>query len=158
MSISKLSRILYNMDITSYNMFLIPLIVIVAAQATKFLLYTVRHGLNFNYLFSPGHMPSAHSAFVAALVTCVGYYDGTHSASFAVAVAFATIVMYDAVRIRMQIGDQGKFLNRLVRELPTINKSHYPHLKERVGHYTREVVVGVIFGIGLSFTLIYLFA
>ncbi len=137
-------------------MFLIPIVVIVAAQSTKFLLYTVRHGLNWNYLFSPGHMPSAHSAFVTALVVTVGYYDGTHSAAFAVAVAFATIVMYDAVRIRMQIGDQGKLFNRLVKELPAIDKSHYPRLKERVGHYTREVIAGVIFGTALSFAIIFL--
>ncbi len=143
------------MNIFDYNMFLIPLVVIVSAQAVKFARHTYRHGLNWSYLLSPGHMPSAHSAFVSSLVVTVGYYDGTRSAAFAVAVAFATIVMYDAVRIRMQIGDQGKFLNQLVRELPNIDKTKFPRLKERVGHYTREVVAGAIFGIVLSFILIF---
>ncbi|HHH12291.1 MAG TPA: divergent PAP2 family protein [Candidatus Moranbacteria bacterium] len=142
------------MNIFDYNMFLIPLAVIVSAQSVKFLIFTAKHGLNWNYLLSPGHMPSAHSAFVASLVTTVGYYDGTKSPAFAVAVAFATIVIYDAMRIRMHIGDQGKFLNQLVRELPDIDKSKFPRLKERVGHYSREVIAGVIFGIASSALLI----
>ncbi len=144
------------MTITTYAMFLIPLIVIVCAQSVKFIRFSLRHGIDWNYLFAPGHMPSAHSAFVAALVTTIGYYDGISTGAFAVAVGFATIVMYDAMRIRMQIGEQGKFLNELVRELDEIDRRKFPHLKERVGHYGREVLAGVIFGCILSFVLIIL--
>ncbi len=134
--------------------FIIPLIVLIAAQAVKFLRFSLRHGINWDYLFTPGHMPSAHSALVAALVTTVGHYDGVNSGTFAVAVGFATIVIYDAMRIRMQIGEQGKFLNELVRELDDIDPAKFPRLKERVGHYGREVLAGVLFGAALSAILI----
>ncbi len=144
------------MELTSYAMFIIPLIVIILAQTTKFIRFSMRHGIDWNYLFTPGHMPSAHSAFVAALIVTVGYYDGVDTGAFAVAVGFATIVIYDAMRIRMQIGEQGKFLNELVRELDKIDRSKFPHLKERVGHYGREVLAGVIFGAGMAYTLIIL--
>ncbi len=142
------------MTLSAYAMFIIPLIVIICAQSVKFIRFSLRHGIDWNYLFAPGHMPSAHSAFVAALATTIGYYDGVSTGAFAVAVGFATIVIYDAMRIRMQIGEQGKFLNELVRELDKIDRSKFPHLKERVGHYGREVLAGVIFGCTLSFMLI----
>ncbi len=142
------------MTVTSYAMFVIPLIVIVAAQSVKLIRFSIRHGIDWNYLFTPGHMPSAHSAFVAALVTTIGYYDGVDTGAFAMSIGFATIVIYDAMRIRMQIGEQGKFLNELVRELDEIDRSKFPHLKERVGHYGREVLAGIIFGVGLTYILI----
>ncbi len=136
--------------LTSYAMFLIPLCALIAAQTVKFIRFSLRHGIHWDYLFTPGHMPSAHSAFVASLVTTVGYYNGIDSGAFAVAVGFATIVIYDAMRIRMHIGAQGKFLNELVRELDSIDPSKFPHLKERVGHYGREVLAGVLFGMFIS--------
>lgn len=142
------------MSLTSYAMFVIPMIVIIAAQSVKFLRFSLRHGIDWNYLFAPGHMPSAHSAFVTALVTTIGYYEGVDTGAFAVAVGFATIVIYDAMRIRMQIGEQGKFLNELVRELDKIDRSKFPRLKERVGHYGREVLAGIVFGAGLASALI----
>jgi acid phosphatase family membrane protein YuiD len=142
--------------LTSYAMFVIPMIVIVAAQSIKFARFSMRHGIDWNYLFTPGHMPSAHSAFVSALVTTIGYYEGVDTGAFAVAVGFATIVMYDAMRIRMQIGEQGKFLNELVRELDKIDRAKFPRLKERVGHYGREVLAGVVFGASVAYILILL--
>lgn len=144
------------MAITSYAMFLIPIIVIIAAQVVKLIRFSLRHGVDWNYLFTPGHMPSAHSAFVAALVTTIGHYEGVDTGAFAIAVGFATIVMYDAMRIRMQIGEQGKFLNELVRELDKIDRNKFPHLKERVGHYGREVLAGVIFGVGTAYAMIFI--
>ena len=39
--------------ILPYKMFIIPFIVIVIAQMIKFMRYTVRHGLNWDYLFAP---------------------------------------------------------------------------------------------------------
>lgn len=144
--------------ITSYAMFIIPMIVIVAAQSIKFFRFSIRHGIDWNYLFTPGHMPSAHSAFVAALVTTIGYYEGVDTGAFAVSVGFATIVMYDAMRIRMQIGEQGKFLNELVREIDKLDRSKFPRLKERVGHYGREVLAGVVFGAGMAYVLMLLLA
>ena len=139
-------------------MILIPIATLVAAQAIKFLRFSLRHGVDWNYLFTPGHMPSAHSAFVTALATTIGVYDGIHTGAFAVAVGFAIIVIYDALRVRMQIGEQGRFLNELVRELDDIDRSKFPRLKEHVGHYGSEVVAGILFGFAMSGTLIALLA
>lgn len=140
--------------IHAYAVFLIPIIVIVIAQTIKFVRYSLMHGVDWNYLLSPGHMPSAHAAFVTALVVTIGYYDSTSSSAFAVAMGFAVIVIYDAVRIRMHIGDQGKYFNMLVSQLKDIDQSQFPRLKERVGHYTSEVVAGIVVGALLAALLI----
>lgn len=100
-----------------------------------------------------GHMPSAHTAFVTSLITSVALFDddGIRSGGFAVAVVLTILVIDDAVRLRMYMGDQGRYLNMLIRQL-NINEEQFPRLKERMGHKVREVIVGGI--LGILFTLI----
>lgn len=135
-----------------WAVFLIPIIVGVITQALKFIMYSLKHGWNPSYALTHGHMPSAHTAFIISLVTSVGWYEGMGSGSFAVAIILAIIVVDDAVRLRMYMGDQGRYLNMLIRQLP-IDKDKFPRLKERIGHRLSEVIVGGIFGFILSILL-----
>ncbi len=140
-------------------MFLIPIIVMGVAQIMKFGRYTFKHGLDWEYMFSPGHFPSAHSAFVTSLLVCIGYYDSVTSPAFAVAAAFAMLTIYDAMRVRVNIGIQGRVINTLVEkldDLDEIDKKMFPHLKERVGHYASEVAGGITVGIVVTFLFIWL--
>lgn len=139
----------------AHKLYLVPIIVLAAAQAIKFLRFTIRHGFNADYMFAPGHFPSAHSAFVTSLVVILAYYHGVESPAFAVAAAFALITIYDAMRVRVNIGLQGKALNMLVAQLDDIDKAQFPKLKERVGHYANEVAGGVALGILLTLLIIY---
>ena len=139
--------------ISSYAVFLIPIIVGVFVQAIKFIIYSLKHGWNFRYAFTHGHMPSAHTAFAISLITSVGYFEGVHTGSFAVAFALAFIIIDDAARIRMYIGDQGRYLNMLVQQLD-VDEKKFPRLKERMGHRTSEVIVGGILRFVLTFVLI----
>jgi acid phosphatase family membrane protein YuiD len=151
-----LKKICYNriMDnLNAYNVFIIPIIVGVVVQVTKFILYGFKHGWDIRYLMTHGHMPSAHTAFMVALVTSVGYYEGLDSGAFALAIALGIIVIDDAVRLRMILGDQGRYLNMLVQQL-NISEKQYPRLKERVGHRLSEVIVGGIYGLILTIFLI----
>ncbi len=143
--------------IIAYKLFLVPIIVLAAAQGIKFARFTLKHGLNWDYAFAPGHFPSAHSAFVTSLVVIVGYYHGVESPSFAVATAFAVITIYDAMRVRINIGLQGKAINKLVAQLDDIeHKEDFPKLKERVGHYANEVAGGIAVGILITFCSIWI--
>ena len=139
-------------EIRDYNMVLIPLAVGIFVQILKFVLYTAKHGLKWEYIFTHGHMPSAHTAFVISAVTSVGYYAGTTSGAFAIAVLFAVIIIDDALRLRMYLGDQGRYLNMLISELP-VDKRKFPRLKERVGHRLSEVIIGGFIGFALSLAL-----
>lgn len=134
---------------------LVPLVVGMITQITKFIIYTIRHGLNWNYFLTHGHMPSMHSALVTSLVIVVGYMEGVSTAIFSFAVVFAVIILDDAVRVRMHLGDQGRYLNMMIETL-NLDKEKYPRLKERMGHRWSEVSVGVIYGALQTFLFLYL--
>jgi acid phosphatase family membrane protein YuiD len=122
-------------------------------QLVKFTLYSFRHGLQWNYLMTHGHMPSTHSAFAVAMLISVMHLNGIDSGIFAVALAVAVIIIDDALRLRMYLGDQGRYLNMMIQTLD-LNPQKYPRLKERVGHRTSEVIVGLIFGALLAWIFI----
>lgn len=140
-------------NIHEYNIFIVPVLVGCIVQATKFIVYCLKHGWDIRYAMTHGHMPSAHTGFIMALVTSVGYYEGLSSGAFAIAVAFAVIVIDDAVRLRVILGDQGRYLNSLIRMLD-IDEKRFPRLKERVGHRVSEVIIGGVYGFLLTIILI----
>lgn len=135
-----------------YYIFLIPVAVGVVVQAIKFIVFSLKHGWDINYAMTHGHMPSAHTGFIVSLVTSVGYYNGLTSGAFAVAMALAVIVIDDAARLRMYMGDQGRYLNMLIRQL-NVSEEQFPRLQERVGHRVSEVIVGGILGFILTIAL-----
>jgi len=143
--------------ILSLRVFLIPVGVGFLVQMTKFVVYCTKHGWNIRYAMTHGHMPSAHTGFIMALITSVGYYEGITSGAFAVAMALTVIVIDDAVRLRAYMGDQGRYLNMLIRQL-NVNEEQFPRLKERMGHRLSEVIIGGIYGVVLTFIFIKIFA
>ena len=67
----------------------------------------------------------------------------------AVAAALAIIVMYDALGVRRQAGEQAKVLNEMIEVFEKMGKDITPEdrLKEFVGHTPFQVFVGAIIGI-----------
>ncbi|MDO4244400.1 MAG: divergent PAP2 family protein [Deinococcus sp.] len=96
-----------------------------------------------------GGMPSSHSAMVAALSTGVGLTEGWNTPVFAVAAAFAMIVMYDATGVRHSSGVQAKLLNELVDELRAVVREGFAPkpLKVLLGHTYLEVLIGSLIGV-----------
>jgi len=139
-------------NISSYNIIIIPIAVGFFTQFLKFFLFSMKNGLKWEYIFTHGHMPSAHTSFVIATLTSIGYYEGTGNGVFALAFIFAFIIIDDALRLRMYLGDQGRYLNMLVEQL-AIDKKKFPRLKERIGHRVNEVIIGGILGFGLTIIL-----
>lgn len=137
------------LDISKYYVFIIPLIVGGVVHLIKFITYLLRHDYNWKLAvehgLTYGHMPSSHTGFAISLVTSVGYYEGIGTGSFAVAVALAIIVIDDAIRFRIQMGDQARYMNIITKKLE-LDPKEFPRLKERVGHKKIEVVVGAILG------------
>ncbi|MEK9151730.1 MAG: divergent PAP2 family protein [Patescibacteria group bacterium] len=142
-----------------YLVFLIPITVGIITQIIKFALFTLKHGWQPEYIFTHGHMPSMHTAFAVSVMVSVGYFEGLHSGSFAVSVLLSFLIIDDALRIRMILGDQGRYFNMLVEQLRgTIDEAKFPRLKERIGHRVSEVVGGAIVGLVLTLLFIYLFS
>src|SRR5665213_1724922 len=95
-----------------------PVVAWTIAQTAKVIIYSVRQRrLNLRVLAVTGGMPSSHSAIVMAMTTAVGKYAGVTSASFAIALIFSFVVMYDAAGLRRAAGRQAAVLNRLVEDL-----------------------------------------
>ena len=81
-----------------------------------------------------------------------------HSTLFALAVVIAVIVMYDAMGVRYETGEQAKILNHMLREWMDQNSESMPFLrdtklKEMVGHTPIEVVSGAALGILLGYVM-----
>ncbi|MGB3985359.1 MAG: divergent PAP2 family protein, partial [Limnochordia bacterium] len=67
------------------------------AQLTKTIIFAIKERrLDFRRLVGTGGMPSSHTTFVTALATGVGLVEGFDTPIFALAAAFALVVMYDA--------------------------------------------------------------
>lgn len=143
-------------DISKYYILILPILVGTIIWVIKFLVFYVRHDFNWAYSVEHGttygHMPSAHTGFMTSLLTSVGYYAGIDSGAFTVAAALAIIVIDDALRLRIYMGDQGRRLNFIIEQLH-IDQKDFPRLKERVGHRKSEVIVGAFLGFILTFFL-----
>ena len=128
-----------------------------SAQLIKTIIYSIRNKhVDLPMLFHTGGMPSSHSASVVAMSTSIGLIDGFDSIQFALAFCLSSVVMYDSAGVRRSAGKQAEVLNTIVEEL--FSKSHKiskSKLRELLGHSPKEVLVGAIFGIGVSFALRY---
>jgi acid phosphatase family membrane protein YuiD len=126
---------------------LAPVVAWGIAQAAKVILTSVRQRrLNLRVLAETGGMPSSHAAIVMGLTTAVGKYAGVSSASFAIALIFSFVVMYDAAGLRRAAGRQAAILNRLVEDLMHMRGVQEQRLRELLGHTPFEVVIGGLLG------------
>lgn len=123
------------------------------AQILKTIINFVLMGkLNVERMWGAGGMPSAHSATVCSLVIAAARFEGVHSTIFALSAILAVIVMYDAMGVRRETGEQAKILNRLLTDWLDEESKRTPilgdkKLKEMVGHTPFEVLGGAIVGI-----------
>ena len=134
---------------TGYEVLITGMLSAFLAQVIKFFIFTIktRH-INFKIFTTTGGMPRSHSAGVVGLSTSVGLISGFESVSFAIALGFALVTMYDAAGVRRAAGKTAACLNRMMDDF-------YHHdvqaiggkLKELLGHTPFEVIMGAIFGV-----------
>ena len=99
--------------------------------------------IRFGIIFETGGMPSSHSALITGAASGVGYELGFDSSIFALSVAIALIVMYDASGVRKSAGIQAAEINNLSKKLDPQSELF---LKETLGHTKIEVLVGSFLG------------
>ena len=99
--------------------------------------------IRFRIMFETGGMPSSHSALITGATSGMGYELGFDSPIFALAVAVALIVMYDASGVRKSAGVQAAEINKLSKKLDPQSEVI---LKETLGHTKIEVMVGSFLG------------
>lgn len=120
----------------------------IAAQSIKFAWhYKKTREMDFGFFVSTGGMPSAHSAMVSALATSIALRVGVGSPLFAVTLAFAIVVMFDAQSVRRAAGQQARILNQIVAELFKEHHLSTQKLAEFLGHTRTEVFAGMLLGV-----------
>ncbi len=112
--------------------------------------YLQTHKWNWALFFNAGGMPSSHSALVVGTAHAIGLYSGFDTPAFALAVAIAMVVIYDATGIRRQAGLQAKKINILVDQFLQGNPVSDKELREVLGHTPLEVLAGIILGLAMA--------
>lgn len=105
---------------------------------------------NWALFFAAGGMPSSHSCLVTSTAMAVGLHFGFDNPLFAVTVALALVVVYDATGVRRQAGMQARKINVLVEELLKGHPINEQQLREVIGHTPLEALGGVLLGLAVA--------
>lgn len=115
------------------------------AQGLKIILTLITEKrFDASRIVGTGGMPSSHSSFTMALSFSIGKYFGFSSPSFATALVFSLVTMYDAQGIRRAAGKHAEILNDMIRHHKIPDQEQ---LKELLGHTPLEVLAGALLGI-----------
>lgn len=114
------------------------------------IMFILYRRLNWHLWVSSGGMPSSHSALVTSVTLSIGLFYGFDSPLFALAVAVAMIVVYDAAGVRREAGRHAEKINQVIQELLSGHPISEQQLKEVIGHTPAQVIVGVILGLGVA--------
>jgi acid phosphatase family membrane protein YuiD len=140
--------------------FVYPIISFCLAQGTKILIKALnKKKLVWRDLVAYSDMPSGHTATVVSLSTIMFLSQGLRSPEFALAFVFMMIVITDAIGLRNYLGQHGKTLNVLVKDLKEDDylDNSYPKQLERIGHTPMQVLIGAVLGFLVSFIGFFLF-
>jgi uncharacterized protein len=129
-----------------------------AAQVAKVFTKRATAGVwDVSALADSGGMPSSHSALAVAVTAAAGRTLGLASATFAVALCYALVVMYDAAGVRRHAGKQAEVLNVLLTDVVSALAVEHPvasrRLKEVLGHTPRQVAAGAVLGLAVGLLL-----
>lgn len=140
--------------LSTYKLFAIPIIIIIASQLLKLIIEAIGGNFSWKNFDKYGGMPSSHTAFVASLVTVIGFSQGLNSAIFAMAFVLAALTIRDAMGLRRYLSNHSKVINLLIKKLPDKDENEFPHIEERLGHTPAQVVGGMVFGVVMSLVLL----
>jgi len=105
---------------------------------------------DFRLFIGSGGMPSSHASGAACLATSVGLECGFSSVYFALAFAFAIVVMFDAQGVRRSTGKQASILNMIMDDIYWQGKIQGIRLRELIGHTPVEVIIGMLLGVMIA--------
>ena len=121
------------------------------AQAIKVVTGAIsQKKFDFRWFLGTGGMPSSHVAGASCLAAAMGFEYGFNSPYFALAAAFAIVVMFDAQGVRRATGRQARILNKITEDIYWKGKVPEGRLRELVGHTPVEVIAGFILGVSIA--------
>ena len=102
---------------------------------------------NWALLLRAGGMPSSHSALVTGISYATGLFGGFDQPVFAISVALAMVVVYDATGIRRQAGKHAALINAMINDLASGHPLKEEQLREVLGHTPMQALAGAILGL-----------
>ncbi len=118
------------------------------AQTLKVTIGVIRQKrFDFRWFVGTGGMPSSHTAGASCLATAVGLEYGFSGVHFALAAAFAVVVMFDAQGVRRATGKQARILNKITEDIYWQGRIKEDRLRELIGHTPVEVIGGFLLGV-----------
>lgn len=139
-------------QIIKNKIFMTTLSAWVIAQTVKVSIGVIREKkFDFRWFVGTGGMPSSHAAGASCLATTVGLEYGFSSVYFALAAAFALVVMFDAQGVRRASGKQARILNKITEDIYWQGRIDESRLRELIGHTPIEVIVGFLLGVLIAF-------
>ncbi len=138
-------------QISQNKIFLATISAWMIAQAIKVVIGVIRQKrFDFRWFIGTGGMPSSHAAGASCLAAAMGLEYGFNSPYFALAAAFAIVVMFDAQGVRRATGKQARILNKITEDIYWKGKVPEGRLFELIGHTPVEVIIGLILGVGVA--------
>lgn len=137
-------------QLLSNYILILPLISWCAAQVLKTIItFLIQGSFKAERLVGAGGWPSAHSALVCSLFMATAKKYGVSSPIFAITFILAAIVMYDAIGVRRETGEQSKVLNMIIEDMEEEGQTieYDKRLKEMIGHTPFQVLSGALLGI-----------
>lgn len=132
----------------------VTIIAWIIAQSIKVFIGVIREKkFDFRWFVGPGGIPSAHATGASALAVSIGLEYGFDKVSFALAAAFAIVVMFDAQNVRRAAGKQASILNKMMEDIYWQGRIKEEQLRELLGHTPVEVFLGMILGILIAVIL-----
>ncbi len=124
----------------------------VIAQSIKVTIGVIKEKkFDFRWFVGTGGMPSSHAAGASCLAAAIGLEHGFGSVDFALAAAFAIVVMFDAQGVRRATGRQARILNKITEDIYWQGRIKDDRLRELVGHTPIEVIGGFLLGVFIAF-------
>jgi hypothetical protein len=135
-------------QIARNKIFITTLSAWLVAQAIKVIIGIIyQRRFDFRWFIGTGGMPSSHASGASCLATAMGLEYGFNSPYFALAAAFAIVVMFDAQGVRRATGKQARILNKITEDIYWRGKVPEGRLRELIGHTPVEVIGGFIIGV-----------
>jgi len=138
-------------QISQNKIFMTMALAWVVAQSIKVAIGVIyQKRFDFRWFIGTGGMPSAHAAGASCLAAAMGFEYGFNTPYFALAAAFAIVVMFDAQGVRRATGKQARILNKITEDIYWKGKIPEGRLRELIGHTPVEVISGFIVGVTIA--------
>ena len=139
------------------------IIAVITAQLAKPLyLVLLKKKIDFSLAIESGGFPSSHTAGAFALCFSIGYREGFTGTLFAISLALAVIISYDAANVRYYAGRNIELTQQLIKDVQDLTQTklsdpiYASKIKNVLGHKWIEVVGGLVHGILIASILYYL--